>query len=422
MPGVKFESVMYSNGKKLKLAFAYVASGQWTANLHYTRNVLGALRSLPDALRPEVVLVMPPGTLPAAWEALAPFIDGVLYHELVPGWEGRLRRRWTAFQRRLGMRVNRLGKFLVENGVDAVFGGLDFGRDFPLALVTWIADFQHVRLPEMFSPQELADRDARFHRLVDYADRVLLNSHDVLSDFARFDAAQRGKGRVVPFVSMVDDHVVAWDPRGVCGVYCLPERFIYIPNQFWKHKNHALVIKALGLARVTCPELTVVCSGNTNDYRNPGYFGSLLADVSKAGLRERMIMLGTVAHEDVFRLLRQSVAVLQPSLFEGWNTAIEECKSVGKAMIVSDIAVHREQNPPQTLYFPPGDEVALASCLCTAWREWGPGPDAGLEAEARQALPGRMKAFAEGFMSVIYEAMSVRYLVVGIRGCADPEK
>jgi glycosyltransferase involved in cell wall biosynthesis len=324
----------------------------------------------------------------------------------MPRWEGRISRLKMACRRRLGLYESPLSKYLRTNKIDAVFGGLEFGPDFRVPLLTWIADFQHVHLPDMFPPSELADRDERFGKLAQYANRIIVSSHDALADLQRFAPAQAQKGRVASFVSLVPEFAFDGDPGAVCRDYALPERFFYLPNQFWKHKNHEVVVRALCRVKERCPELTVVCTGNTNDYRNPGYFGWLLGEFSRAGVRDRMIILGTVPHADVFRLLRQSIGVLQPSLFEGWNTAVEECKSMGKAMIVSDIAVHREQNPPHSLYFPPTDEAALADCLCQAYAEWKPGPDVQMEAEARRNLPLRMKAFAQTFMDAINEAVS----------------
>ena len=64
-------------------------------------------------------------------------------------------------------------------------------------------------------------------------------------------------------------------------------------------------------------DIVVVCTGNTNEYRDPHYFGRLLSGISQAGLRESMILPGFVPREDLYALMRQSVAVLQPSLFEG---------------------------------------------------------------------------------------------------------
>jgi len=272
-------------------------------------------------------------------------------------------------------------------------------------LVTWIADFQHVHLPRMFPPDEIAERDGRFRKQAQYAARIIVSSHDALADLNRFAPDQAQKGRVASFVSLVPAHVFDGEPGSVCRDYALPQRFFYLPNQFWKHKNHELVVKALRCTAMRCPEVVVVCTGNTNDYRNPGYFGGLLGELSRAGVRDNMIILGTVPHADVFRLLRQSVGVLQPSLFEGWNTAIEECKSIGKSMVVSDIAVHREQAPPRVVYFPPADELALADCLCKAYEEWKPGPDVELEEKARSSLPKRTVSFARSFMATIREAV-----------------
>jgi glycosyltransferase involved in cell wall biosynthesis len=41
--------------------------------------------------------------------------------------------------------------------------------------------------------------------------------------------------------------------------------------------------------------------------------------------------------------MRASTALINPSLFEGWSTTVEEAKSTGTPMILSDLGVHREQ-------------------------------------------------------------------------------
>ena len=61
-------------------------------------------------------------------------------------------------------------------------------------------------------------------------------------------------------------------------------------------------------------------------------------------------LLGLVDYEDVFALIKFSKAVINPSLFEGWSSTVEECKSVGKNMILSDLGVHKEQYPEATFF------------------------------------------------------------------------
>ena len=61
-------------------------------------------------------------------------------------------------------------------------------------------------------------------------------------------------------------------------------------------------------------------------------------------------MVGLVSYKDVFSLIKFSKAVINPSLFEGWSSTVEECKSVGKNMIISDLNVHKEQYPNATFF------------------------------------------------------------------------
>ena len=136
-------------------------------------------------------------------------------------------------------------------------------------------------------------------------------------------ADQAHKARILRFVAQLPADVYANDPGWICAHYHLPERFVYLPDQFWRHKNHAVVLEALSLLRATDPDITVVCTGNTNDHRAPLHFAELLTKIARLGLRNNFILLGWVPHGDIFHLMRQSLAVLQPSLFEGWSTTVE---------------------------------------------------------------------------------------------------
>ena len=103
--------------------------------------------------------------------------------------------------------------------------------------------------------------------------------------------------------------------------------------------------------------------------------------------------------------MRQSLAMLQPSLFEGWSTPVEEAKSLGKSIVLSNIPVHVEQSPPGVRYFDPTDAAALAVCLVEVHETQQPGPDAELEAAARDALPLRTREYGEVFMNMVDDAM-----------------
>ncbi len=70
-----------------------------------------------------------------------------------------------------------------------------------------------------------------------------------------------------------------------------------------------------------------------------------------------------VSYSDVIALMRGAKAVLNPSLFEGWSTTVEEARALGVPLILSDIAVHREQMGNKAHYFHPDSPKELATVI-----------------------------------------------------------
>jgi len=187
--------------------------------------------------------------------------------------------------------------------------------------------------------------------------------------------------------------------------YNLPDRFIYLPNQFWKHKNHGVVFKALKVLRAKGLKPFVVMTGNPVDVRNPMYLASLLEEISLMGVRDQVAILGLVPHTMVYILMRNSAFVLNPSFFEGWSTTVEECKSLGKRMILSNLNVHQEQAPAKSSYFNPNSEQDLAEKIEDFWNDGAADIDIELELEARSNYLERSKDFADRFLRIIKEAL-----------------
>ena len=125
--------------------------------------------------------------------------------------------------------------------------------------------------------------------------------------------------------------------------YEIKDDFFYIPNQFWKHKNHMMIFEAINDLKKDGIEINVVCTGYLGDYRNKTYIDDAREFIKSNNLEDNIKLLGLVDYEDVFALIKFSKAVINPSLFEGWSSTVEECKSVGKNMILSDLDVHKEQ-------------------------------------------------------------------------------
>jgi glycosyltransferase involved in cell wall biosynthesis len=182
--------------------------------------------------------------------------------------------------------------------------------------------------------------------------------------------------------------------------YKFSGNYFLLPNQFWKHKNHQVVIEALGLLKCEDKKVTVLATGNPADYRHPEYFKSLMGRAKKLDVMDSFIFLGLVPASDLAGLMCNSLAIINPSFFEGWSTTVEEAKSLGKPILLSDIPVHREQNPTHGCYFSPNDAQALATLLWEFWNKMDTNEAEVIERAWRETDERRFK-FARQFQDIV---------------------
>jgi glycosyltransferase involved in cell wall biosynthesis len=144
----------------------------------------------------------------------------------------------------------------------------------------------------------------------------------------------------------------------------IEDSFFYMPNQFWEHKNHLTVFKAVKLLKDEGFKIRLLTSGLMHDFRNKSkYVEELRNYVVENELSNDIKFLGLIPYGDVLGLIKKSLAVINPSFFEGWSSTVEEAKSIGKPIILSDIPVHREQNPLNGFYFNPNDEKDISNVM-----------------------------------------------------------
>ena len=265
--------------------------------------------------------------------------------------------------------------------------------------INWIPDFQHIHLPQMFSKKEIENRDKSFIQIIKESDVVVLSSFDALKDLRKFSSEYQNKARVLQFVSQPNSRYFELnenDKNNVLKKYDIKDEFFYMPNQFWKHKNHMTVFTAINELKKDGIQICIVCTGHLADYRNKTYIDEIKNFIKINNLEKNIKLLGLVEYEDVFALIKFSKAVINPSLFEGWSSTVEECKSVEKNMILSDLDVHKEQYPNAT-FFERNSVESLKNILKNYKKE---NIDSNIE-----SLEIRTKKFADTYVSICNEVL-----------------
>jgi len=122
------------------------------------------------------------------------------------------------------------------------------------------------------------------------------------------------------------------------------------------------VFMALRLVRDAGHDVGLVCTGNTFDYRWPEHFNNLEGIIEKNNLRDYIHILGIVPKCDQLAIMHESLAVVQPTLFEGGpgGGAVYDAISINKPSIVSDIPVNREIDIGVVRFFAAGSVEDLA--------------------------------------------------------------
>lgn len=259
------------------------------------------------------------------------------------------------------------------------------GEQTRMNTLLWQQDFQHKALPSLFDSADCSRRDHSINSSGRWGN-ILLSSQAAASDFRQY----------YPELSSVQAHVLHFSGASALNEvlltrheleahYPVREPYFFLPNQFWQHKNHGVAVDAL---RELPKEFRVICTGFMGDYRSQSHIPNLLAKVNAAGVEDRFICLGVVPYPILISLMHHSLAVLQPSLFEGWSTSVEESKAMCKQIVLSNLAVHREQAPERGRFFSPDAPGELAAHMKQIYAEFDPA----IEQSFVERRPERKKA------------------------------
>ncbi len=114
--------------------------------------------------------------------------------------------------------------------------------------------------PEVGTPEEVAAREQLFHGIVSRCDAILVDSRTGLRHVREcYRNAREEQLKILPFAAF--DEITACEPRQ--PDFPLPDRFLLYPAQFWLHKNHAGLARAVAHLKDELPDLVVVAAGNT---------------------------------------------------------------------------------------------------------------------------------------------------------------
>lgn len=253
----------------------------------------------------------------------------------------------------------------IKNKIDIILPSIKCGQDkFKIPRIGYLFDFQHKYLPEFFTENYMNKREKVFQRQIANSKYLIVNSMACKDDIKKFYPNSKCQVIALPFAPFL---MPKNDEEYDIKKYKLPPKYYMISNQFWAHKNHIVAFEALeNIYKKGITDLHIVCTGKMFDDKKPEYVKNLLNIVQGYKCKANIHFLGYIPKNDQIEIMRNSIGVIQPTLFEGGpgGGEVYNALCLGVCCLVSDIPVNREiKNYNSVYFFNPKDSNELAELM-----------------------------------------------------------
>lgn len=109
------------------------------------------------------------------------------------------------------------------------------------------------------------------------------------------------------------------------GPYCV------YPAKFWKHKNHETLFRAFASPEIRESGIRLVLTGISDQDRR-----RVISEISRFGVQEQTTVLGFLPYTVVQKVIKESAALLMPSLLGPVNYPPLEALAHGRNVVLSD--------------------------------------------------------------------------------------
>jgi glycosyltransferase involved in cell wall biosynthesis len=375
---------------RFRIGIIFNFTQSWLGGFYYYQNIIKALNFLEDNEKPEIIIFYNKDFSKHLEDIHYPYL------QLVPWNFGSINKGYLiSFLKRKNIFADEMiSKYQLQGIYPVNDNPVSSKKTIPAGTIAaaWFPDLQHKFFPQFFDKKRLWLRELRLKITLKNATDLVVSSNDTVDHFRQFYKMPAGlKVHVLQFVSILD-RVNAEDITALRKTYNIPTAYFIVSNSFLKHKNHLIVFKALHLLKLKNQPVHIVFTGKMEVYADATYLNQLQNFIKENNLLQHVSLLGIIPREHQLCIMKNAKAVLQPSLFEGWNTTVEDAKSMQLPVIASGIAVHKEQLKDKGIYFDPQDENNLADVLAN----FSTANHAALYPEYNE----RVKIFARTFINI----------------------
>lgn len=279
----------------------------------------------------------------------------------------------------------------------------------PLPSLVTILDLAHrveKKFPESASWSEYLIRERTFANICRWSEGVLVQTELGRRQIVDAYGMPAEKINILPLVPPGYIYAEGF-PDGFDSRYHLPARYLFYPAQFWEHKNHGNLLRAMARLKPELPDLKLVLAGAKKNA-----YDAVVSLVQELHLTEDVQFLGYVPNDDMPELYRRARALVMPTYFGPSNIPPLEAGVVGCPVAISNVSSMPEHLGDSALLFDPDSVDEIADCIRRLWTDD--------ELCANMAESGKQRMAAWGQREFNARLAEIIDRVVGIRRGSPP--
>jgi glycosyltransferase involved in cell wall biosynthesis len=234
-------------------------------------------------------------------------------------------------------------------GIDLMFfhgpSELSFFTDIP-AMVP-IHDLHHRLHPELPEVSQLGQWQKREYlckNINKKAYKILVNSKTTKEDLIKFYNIDPNRIEVMPCPPppyIIQTKVTAEKQQELIKTFNLPKEFLFYPAQFWPHKNHRNLIRAMSILKKQDGQvMPLVLVGSPQNLW--GEFERVKKLIEENNLEKDIYILGYVKNDFMPILYSMAKALVMPALY-GFTYPVFEAWATNVPVLYSNARDSREQ-------------------------------------------------------------------------------
>lgn len=217
-------------------------------------------------------------------------------------------------------------------------------------------DIQHEYLPQNFSIRHLVARRIIFKPSLVRAKHII-----AISDFVQNSLLAKysiNKSKITTVYLGVNKELFESKNCNKISAKKLPAKYLYYPAAAWPHKNHIRLLQAFSLVLKAIPDLSLVLSGSL-----PNEEARIRKLINEFNLNDKVMVMGYVKYNELPLLYQNAMALIFPSLYEGFGLPVIEAMYAGCPVICSKGTSLPEIAGDAAKYFNPLDIDDIASSV-----------------------------------------------------------